>query len=602
MGLVSNTDFESNFTHMAGPINRIYMERTYEEFYLNVFWEEYHCLYPIIEETDFWNYHRSLWDKSQKFRKPSALVDIILAICLQHGTTTVRLEGRPKALADKTDEIIASRWFYRRSQSLLTNHLETPSVMTLHTHILAVIYLSNANSQNAAHSILAIAIRTGIILGLHLEPPDHLPEQQREARKRLWWLLYALEMKFAMELGRPLAVNISQVTCGLPSDETFAYTTVQQKTILSKEAAFLSFSVHFVRLMLATRAIYITFYDECAAVLGQNKQKRLYETPPALERCAEYLLSKMQYAEKWLREVPDALKISREAGGVSFSIDQSRLKLGPGLPRWQQQQSVFLELHYHNMMMSLYRPFICFPPPNDSVIPKTDSCAEKCLQHAQAMTNIIHQCLEDNKLLKNHHEAFRWQWVATLALVGYAMAYPTNSGSSGALTSIQASIKVFEILGQRFAISLLAKQTTEELLARVCTLSQSGIVTASASTSTLLQAPLAAPPTQSLELSSHGDPDFELEFTSTPSNLLMSSNLGTVDLGDRFAWGQNFMSDDFTSAYSTFSPKTTAFSTAPVPWSSPSRTGDNGDDDFFALLNVPVGGDEYGLPDFGDAL
>ena len=59
MGLVSNTDFESNFMHMAGPINRIYMERGYEEFYLNIFWEEYHSLYPIIEEADFWNYRKS---------------------------------------------------------------------------------------------------------------------------------------------------------------------------------------------------------------------------------------------------------------------------------------------------------------------------------------------------------------------------------------------------------------------------------------------------------------------------------------------------------------------------------------------------------------
>ena len=146
MGLVTNTDFESNFMHMAGPVNRIYMERGYEEFYLNIFWEEYHCLYPIVEESEFWTYHRSLWDKSQKFRKPSALVDIILAICLQHGTTSVRLEGRPKALADKSDEIIASRWFYRRSQSLLTNQLETPSGITLQTHILSVIYLSNAKT------------------------------------------------------------------------------------------------------------------------------------------------------------------------------------------------------------------------------------------------------------------------------------------------------------------------------------------------------------------------------------------------------------------------------------------------------------------------
>jgi predicted CDP-diglyceride synthetase/phosphatidate cytidylyltransferase len=162
--------------------------------------------------------------------------------------------------------------------------------------MLSVLYLPNDNCRNAAHSIMALAVRTGIILGLHLEPPEHLPEQQREARKRLWWLIYIVEMNFAMELGRPLAVNISQVTCSLPSDEKITYTTVNKQTTLSKEAAYLSFSVHYIRLVLTTRAIYITFYDKCAGILGQTKQKSLYDVPQALEICAEYVSSRMQYS------------------------------------------------------------------------------------------------------------------------------------------------------------------------------------------------------------------------------------------------------------------------------------------------------------------
>jgi hypothetical protein len=540
---------------------------------------------------------RSLWDKSQKFRKPSALVDIILAICLQHGTSAVRLDGRPKALADKSDEIIASRWFYRRCQSLLTNHLETPSVMTLQSHMLCVVYLSNANSQNAAHSILAIAVRTGIILGLHLEAPEHLPEQQREARKRLWWLLYALEMKFAMELGRPLAVNISQVTCGLPSDEKFAYTTVQQKTILSKEAVYLSFSVHFVRLYLATRAIYITFYDHCAEVLSQTKQRDIHERPQALEECAGFLLSKIPYSQKWLREVPDALKAGREAGGESFSIDQSLLRINRSLPRWQQQQSVFLELHYHNMMMSLYRPFICFPPPATAAVPLTDRCAESCLDHARAITLIIHGSLLDTKLLNNHHEAFRWQWNATLTLVGYILAYPGSPGAMKATSAVQKALQVFERLGETFAIAMLAKQTTEELLARVCNIDTSQtqrIEDASTALDSSILLPLDPLATASIELSpSQIDP-----FLMADYNLLPVTS--TSEFSDRFLFGQNLASEDFAHTSFNNGKTTTAISSfntippSPLPW--PSMSGTVGDEeDFFRLLDAStVCGDSSG--------
>jgi hypothetical protein len=69
-----------------------------------------------------------------------------------------------------------------------------------------------------AHSMLATGIRVAIILGLHLEPLPEIPAQHRDFRKRLWWTIYAGEMMMAMELGRPLAVNISQVTTSIPDD------------------------------------------------------------------------------------------------------------------------------------------------------------------------------------------------------------------------------------------------------------------------------------------------------------------------------------------------------------------------------------------------
>jgi hypothetical protein len=529
---------------------------------------------------------RSLWDISQRFRKASALIDIILAICLQHGTTSTRPTERLKALADKTDEMIASRWFYRRCQSLLTNHLETPSVMTLQTHLLCVIYLSNANSQNAAHSILAIAVRTGIILGLHLEAPDGLPEQQREARKRLWWLLYAFEMKFAMELGRPLAVNISQVTCGLPSDEKFAYTTVQQKTVLSKEAVYLSFSVHFVRLVLATRAIYITFYDHCAEVLGQTKQRDIYERPQALEECAEFLLSKMPYPQKWLREVPDALKAGRENGGERFSLDQTALRIDKNLPKWQQQQSVFLELHYHHMMMSLYRPFICFPPPET---PLVDRCAEACLDHARAMTSIIHSSLLDTKLLDSHHEVFRWQWNATLTLVGYILAYPGSEGAANAKSAVLTALSIFERLSESFAIALLAKQTAEELLARVCNVNHTKTIEEGCTMSTsILSALELAATTAPLEpMDSHDDPISRIDYPTTAFTAL-SNPFPWTEPSDRYLFGQNSLGEDFACASYGGAAKTTmpSFAAMPPPLAWPSISGE--EEDFFKLLNTSV--------------
>ncbi|KIV99504.1 uncharacterized protein PV09_08809 [Verruconis gallopava] len=539
--MVSNTDFESNLKYIAGPINGIYMERSYEEFYLNIFWKEYHPLYPIIDEIEFWNYHRSLWDKSQRFRRASALVDAILAICLQHGATWCPISGRCRTLADKNDEIIASRWFYRRCQTLLTNQLETPSISILQSYMLTVIYLSHFHSQNAAYSLLAIAIRIGIILGLHLEPQEHLPEQQREARKRLWWLLYALEMKFAMELGRPLAVNISEVTCSLPSDEVFAYSNAQQQIGLSKQGSFLSFAVHFVRLVLATRAIYIMFYDKCARFLGQNKQRSIYEKPEALEECANFLETQMQYIQKWMHDVPVTLKVGREAAWGSCSTDDERLAEDASTPHWQRQQSIFLELHYQNMIMSLYRPFICFSRPRDLTTPIADRCAGSCLSYARSMTSMVYQTLRCGNILDNHYEAFRWQWNATMTLVGYMIAYPATTEAMSAVEAIHVAIQVFERLGESLAIALQAKHTTEEALARLCSLGEAGKSHGSAQTLLLplgSEVPRFLACTQDLmPLQGSSDMEGQGEEETSTTNVI-------AEVSDLFAWARNQVDDD----------------------------------------------------------
>ena len=57
-----------------------------EDYFLGLFWQSYHCTYQIIDEAEFRAHYRSLWTPSRSTRKPSALVDIILALC--SGSTT----------------------------------------------------------------------------------------------------------------------------------------------------------------------------------------------------------------------------------------------------------------------------------------------------------------------------------------------------------------------------------------------------------------------------------------------------------------------------------------------------------------------------------
>ncbi|KAK0614920.1 fungal-specific transcription factor domain-containing protein [Bombardia bombarda] len=455
--------------------SRRFLTATQEEYFLGLFWQSYHCSLQIIDEVQFKEHYRSLWTPDGKTRKPSALVDIILALCMQQGIpvlprggghaigmdkSTCDMDGNDPATAD-----IDARWHYQRCQTLLNAELECPTLSTLQCQIFSVIYLCCSSFQNMAHSTLAIAVRTAHILGLHLEPPADMSRPERELRKRLWWTLYTVESKTCMKLGRPWSATLSETTCTLPADDHQLAIQSGSSVSCGGNVTWLTYTVQNTKLVLAARSVHIAFYQKCSNVLDASNAKTLYEDLAALENCAHYLQSSMECLEVWLRNVPEALKNKRKEGGEPLSIDRSGLAIEIFAPLWLQRQRLFLELLYHNISMNLYRPFICFPPSPST--PVTEGCANACVDHAIALTHIIHQVLSETDLLNGWHEAFQWQWNAALTMIGFTLAYPLSLTTTSANAGIALAIQVFGMFGRDFAVSFSAANVTQDLLNKV---------------------------------------------------------------------------------------------------------------------------------------
>jgi len=461
---------EEGLVTTENQVTRDYLTGTQEDYFLGLFWQSYHCTIPVVDEIEFREHYKSLWATSGTSRKPSALVDIVLAVCIQYGVAFVPrsdASSSSKAYVDSDDASIAGRWFYRRCQTLLISELESPSLMTLQCQIFSFLYLRNASFLNMAHQALAVAVRIAHILGLHLEPSDDLPRTQKELRKRLWWLLYSLESKACMSLGRPWVAQISQVTCSLPADDhELALLSGSNFTTSGENVTWLTYHVQCVKLILAARAVHVAFYDKCADTLGANDGKSLYNDPQSLETCADFLLSSMKCIQIWLRNVPNALKIRRKGAGEPFSTDRSALDVELFAPLWLQRQRLLLELLYHNLVMDLYRPFICFFPASSSCTPLADGSAISCLNHAMANTHIIHQMLMETDILNGWHEACQFQWNATLSMIGFALAYPVCPPTPSARKTINSAITVFENFANNFAVAASAAKITRELVAK----------------------------------------------------------------------------------------------------------------------------------------
>lgn len=445
------------------------LNRTQEEYFLSLFWESYHCFQPIVDETELRKHYASLWEPGKPNRRSSALVDIILALCLQLGYTFIPRDNAKSTERDASfdDATIAGRWYYRRSQSLLTADLESPSITTVQCHTFTVCYLCCASFLNMCHVAIAQAIRTAMVLGLHLEPPTNLPHGERELRKRIWWSIWLLDNRTSTKLGRPFLVDIRQTTVTWPADdiETASYNGAMLG-YYSSDVTWLSYSRQMLHLFSTVNDIHKTFYSKCGEVMAAKGISSLYKDPRALETCAEFMASKMPAMRAFIDQLPVAMKTRRRGGGEPFSNDRSVLEIESMAPMWLQRQRICLELHYLAMMTNLTRPFISFYSNSSTYTPIAERHAAACVNYAISHTHIMHQLITETDLMNGWTEFFHWQWNAAITISGFILAYPIHPSTPSARRALDKAIDVFDKYGVDFAVSASAATIARDLVAK----------------------------------------------------------------------------------------------------------------------------------------
>ncbi|RSL84733.1 hypothetical protein CEP51_003747 [Fusarium floridanum] len=437
---------------------------TQEAFFLDLFWDSWHCCYQILDQAEFEAHYESLWgDPGQTTRKPSALVDIVLALCMQFGVTSLPRQVESKAEIDIRDATIAGRWLYRRAQALLAYELERPSLTTLQCQFWSAVYLGNASYQNMAQGMIGTTICTAHALGLHVEPSTELPPKEREARKQMWWTLFVFETRLCIRLGRPWGTDMSRTTCSLPAENQESH---------AGHVAWRSYTVQRARLMMLVRAAFDKFHQKCASVKKEN-------SGVIIEECSKTLQTEIDDIHTWVDTVPTTLKTERRGNGIPFSTDLSEVEIEPFAPLWLRRQRLMLELGYHDSLLTLGRSCIAFslntvrepyhqgghmdeiPPECSMMLPVPESAA----RHAISITHLLHQIYRDHDILDGWYEPFNYQWNAAITLVGFILAYSkTSSMVQAACEALSSSVDVLERMGSFFGVAASAAVVVKSLL------------------------------------------------------------------------------------------------------------------------------------------
>ncbi|KAJ5333926.1 hypothetical protein MYU51_018259 [Penicillium brevicompactum] len=432
------------------------LSREQEEHFLVLLWQGYHSMYPIVAEQEFREYYDSLWVPSngQAPRSPSPLVDSLLAVCMHYGSSFMVDDDDMASEADSQANhfTTAAHAFYRRSQRALMETLEHPSIMSLQSQIYCIIYLNNIVNLDTAHVLLGMAIRIAQMLRLHLRPVGPVPKATQELHSRIWWTLYQLDSQISMTLGRPPLINTDEVSCAMPSDTGDA--VQPSATVLvsppEEEISWLTFHVEYIRLMAAARTVHATFGAYCAEILQTKDIEDIHEDPPTLEMIARSMTSFARPMYEWVQTVPRSLKNARKCSGDAFSTDRTPVNTNPASPLWLQRQRLLLEITYHHLQITLFRPFLRFPPRGATLTPLTDGHGITSLNHAVLVTNILSQVLSETDLLRGWAPAFQYQWDATICMLSFILANPVCPPTPAAKKLLPTAFRNLDTLGPSF--------------------------------------------------------------------------------------------------------------------------------------------------------
>lgn len=245
---------------------------------LNRYFEHRHLLTPLFHQPSA----KLMFDAAlhcppqerYKHRPAFVILNMILALCTSHW-----LEDRATVTARKHYDIAMALL-----QPTLLREWSLDSVQAL---LLGARYLQTTSRGDECWNVLGLAVRIAYGLRLHQEPPSTDPLPLRETKRRIWFVVYMLDMHWSMVYERPPSTRSSDFSVNLPED--LDDDCIQEQRILypsPRQPSNMSFFLQNIKLYrIVEKAITGTATQKTAELvvsLDNDYQEWLRERPPHL--------------------------------------------------------------------------------------------------------------------------------------------------------------------------------------------------------------------------------------------------------------------------------------------------------------------------------
>ena len=438
--------------------------------YVRLFWDAYQAFVPTLDTRLFDSLQECLLHADSTGIQPpeNPFLDIAVALGMQFaqncGLTSHPLElnfdyGASLFQSRALSHIGSSHFRRCREHLMFENRVTTASI---HCQTLMAIYLMHDNHLQGAYSILGSALRDAFHLNLHKEPASELSKIERDSRKKLWWLLYTLDVQCSYQLDKPSAVQTSTISISLPFD-----VDVGNNASLDVNTDLHGFRMYSYSEQLAKLAVAIvSIWKRAPPSISPNLCDGVQDIC-ALEQHADCFAGALGALESWRDSLPNHLRcfsrgseyINADLSGPTLNSDTFALNLEFQRPR------MILLLQYHDVNNLMRRTFISFPRTlNQQRQPQTDKHAQCALHHSIIIADILHDTFN---VLFGWPEALQPLWNATVTMIVFVAANPLCTQSAGARNTILKSLNIFRASASTCMLALHASKAIESLSVRL---------------------------------------------------------------------------------------------------------------------------------------
>lgn len=131
----------------------------------------------------------------------------------------------PATASDQNSAKLPGSGFFHQASDIFTGLFSSGAIDNLAREggvevlLLYAFYLQVADCTVASYFYFGLALRTSLILGMHVDADkENLSRYELEHRRRLWWTVYMYERMLSSKAGLPLSLTDNSIATELPDD------------------------------------------------------------------------------------------------------------------------------------------------------------------------------------------------------------------------------------------------------------------------------------------------------------------------------------------------------------------------------------------------